>query len=329
MAMEIVTPMDILQARRRLTGVVWTTPCVQSEWLSERLGGDVFLKLENLQRTGSFKLRGALNKLKVLDSAGHPKRVLTVSAGNHGRAIAYGAELLGFDATVIIPRSAPITKIEAIKRHRVQLQLIGENYDEAEQAARQMASDENIPFISPYNDPQVIAGQGTVGLEMLEAVPTLETLLVPVGGGGLLAGIALIAKALNPRIKVIGVQSENSPAMYESFAAGRIAEVVEKETIADGLAGNIEKGSVTFPIIQQWVDEIILVTEEDIAQAMLALLEHEHLVVEGAGAVGVAALLSKKSGVFDAPVGVVVSGGNVDTALVKEIMAKYGESSER
>jgi threonine dehydratase len=322
---DILTSTDILQAQRRLAGLVWTTPCVRSEWLSERVGCDVFLKLENLQRTGSFKLRGALNKLKVLSSADGPQQVLTVSAGNHGRAIAYGAELLGFEATVIVPRSAPMTKVEAIKRHRVQLRLIGDNYDEAEQTARQMAGDEAITFVSPYNDPDIIAGQGTVGLEMLEAMPSLRTLIVPVSGGGLLAGVALIAKALSPQIKVIGVQAQNSPAMFESFVAGRIVQVVEEETLADGLAGNIEEGSVTFPIIQRFVDEIRLVAEEDIGRAMLALLEHEHLVTEGAGATGVAALLGGRLKDLPSPVGVVVSGANVNVSLIKQLMAKYGE----
>jgi len=210
-----------------------------------------------------------------------------------------------------VPRTAAPTKIEAIARHRVSLLLVGEDYDEAEQQAREMAARSGALFISPYNDADVIHGQGTIAVEMLETVPQLDALLVPTGGGGLLAGVALAARTLNPKIKIFGVQSENSPAMYESFRAGRLVRVRERETLADGLAGNIEPEAITFPIIRQYVDDILLVSEKAIREAIVLLLKHEHQVVEGAGAVGVAALLESPRD-FGQRIGVILTGSNLD-----------------
>ncbi len=302
---------EVLRARQRLRGVIWPTPLVRSPWLSEHRSAQVYLKLENLQLTGSFKVRGALYKLMRLGPEAQRREILTVSAGNHGRALAYGAELFNARATIIVPRTAAPTKIEAIARHRVSLLLVGEDYDEAEQQAREMAARSGALFLSPYNDADVISGQGTIAVEMLEAIPQLDALLVPTGGGGLLAGVALAARALNPKIKVFGVQSENSPAMYESFRAGRLVRVRERETLADGLAGNIEPESITFPIIRQYVDDILLVSEKAIREAIVLLLKHEHQVVEGAGAVGVAALL-ELSRDFGQRIGVILTGSNID-----------------
>jgi threonine dehydratase len=312
---------DILRARQMLRGVIWPTPLVRSAWLSERCAAEVYLKLENLQVTGSFKVRGALYKLMRLGPEAQQREILTVSAGNHGRAVAYGAELFNARATIIVPRTAAPTKIEAIARHRVSLLLVGADYDEAEQQAREMAARSGALFISPYNDADVICGQGTIALEMLEALPRLETLLVPTGGGGLLAGIALAARALNPTIRIFGVQSEHAPAMYESFRAGRLVHVRERETLADGLAGNIEPDAITFPLIRDLVDDILLVSEHAIREAIVLLLKHEHQVVEGAGAVGVAALLEGPRR-FGHRIGVILTGSNIDldrlTALLVE-----------
>lgn len=307
-----VTGADIFQARQRLRPYVWETPLIRSYALSEASGADVYLKLENVQLTGSFKLRGAINALSVLARSSPGRNVLTVSAGNHGRAVALAAEIFDLAATIIVPRSAPRTKIEAIARHRVRLIIRGENYDDAERHARELAATSDTVFISPYNDRDVICGQGTVAIEMLEAVPSLDVILVPVGGGGLLAGVALAAKSLNPKIAVYGVQSENSPAMYESLRAGCIVRIVEKETLADGLAGNIEPGSITFPLVERYADGVILVSEQAIAGAIRFLLERDHLVVEGAGAVAVAALLSRAFERPGARIGVILSGSNID-----------------
>lgn len=310
---------EILRARQRLRGLIWQTPLIRSGWLSEHRSADVYLKLENLQLTGSFKVRGALYKLARLGSPS--QEILTVSAGNHGRAVAYGAELFQVRATIIVPRTAAPTKIEAIARHRVSLLLVGEDYDEAEQQAREMAARSGALFISPYNDWDIISGQGTIALEMLESLPHLDALLVPTGGGGLLAGVALAAKTLNPRIRIFGVQPENAPAMYESFRAGRLVFVQEKETLADGLAGNIEPGAITFPIIRQYVDDIVLVSEKAIREAIGLLLKHEHQVVEGAGAVGVAALLESPRD-FGRKIGVILTGSNIDLERLTEVLGE-------
>ncbi len=312
---------EILRARQTLRGLIWPTPLLRSAWLSEHRSADVYLKLENLQLTGSFKVRGALYKLARLGPTARERELFTVSAGNHGRAVAYGAELFNARATIIVPRTAAPTKIEAIARHRVSLLLVGEDYDEAEQQAREMAARSGALFISPYNDADIICGQGTIALEMLEALPQLDALLVPTGGGGLLAGVALAARAVNPKIAIFGVQSENSPAMYESFRAGRLVVVQERETLADGLAGNIEPDAITFPIIRQYVDDILLVSEKAIREAIVLLLKHEHQVVEGAGAVGVAALL-ESSRDFGRKIGVILTGSNIDLDRLTELLGR-------
>ncbi len=321
--MPLVTPRDILRAQRRLRGLIWSTPCVHSAWLSEAAGCQVYLKLENLQHTGSFKLRGAVNKLKLLAASSESPHILTVSAGNHGRAIAYGAKLFGLSVTVVVPRSAPRTKIRAIERTGAQLHLVGETYDEAERAAREWATEKNWVFVSPYNDPDVIAGQGTVALEVLDAVPDLDALLVPVGGGGLLAGIAIMAKAINPQIKVIGVQSAHTRAMYETFRAGRLVTVEEKPTLADGLAGNIESGSITVPLVLRYVDDIRLVSEESLERAIVELIAHEQLVVEGAGAVPIAWLLERVVPDSARKVAAILTGRNVDFPVLHQLMARH------
>lgn len=292
-------------------------------------GREIYLKLENLQLTGSFKLRGALNKLKLLASAPAPPRLLAVSAGNHGRAIAYGAKLLGLVATVVVPRSAPPIKIEAIRQTGVECRVVGENYDEAERVARQWAADERMTFVSPYNDRDVIAGQGTVALEVVEQVPDLDAILVPVGGGGLLAGVALMAKALNPRVKVVGVQPEHTPAMYESFRLGHLLRVQERPTLADGLAGNIEEGSVTFPLVRQYVDEMMLVSEESLSQAIIQLLAREQVIVEGAGAVTVAALLSQPLAFRATTIATILTGRNIDVSVLRSLIHSDDEGGRR
>ena len=288
--MQPVTIDDIRQARRRIAGIIRRTPLEQSRWLSGEAGCDVSLKLECLQVTGSFKLRGAAARLSTLTDEEKARGVLTISAGNHGLAVAHCAERLGLDATIVVPRSASRAKVEAIRRHRVTLIELGENYDEAERKAREMERETGKTFVSPYNDREVIAGQGTVAFEILEDDPTIDTLVVPVGGGGLLAGVLIAAKAIKPEIKVYGVEPETSPTMTAALNAGRITEIAENETIADGLAGNIEPGSITFPIIQELVDGLILVSEGAIRDAIARIAREDHLIIEGAAAASIAAL---------------------------------------
>jgi threonine dehydratase len=307
----------IERAAERIEPFARRTPLERSRWLSTS-DREVLLKLECLQLTGSFKLRGAAAKITSLNDAERSRGILTISAGNHGLAVAECAERLGLQATIVVPRSASRAKVEAIGRYPAKLVQLGENYDEAEREAREMERRSGLTFVSPYNDPEVIAGQGTTMLEIIEAAGTLDAVVAPVGGGGLIAGIAIAAKAINPSIKVYGVEPEASPTMTAALEAGHIAEIPEEKTIADGLAGNIEPDSVTFPIIQRLVDEMILVSEKAIESGLAKLARLDHLIVEGAAAASIAAL--------DAPqlrsgrIAALVTGRNISLDLFARII---------
>ncbi len=292
--MKNVTINEVRRAADRIPGIVRRTPLERSRWLSRETGCEVSLKLECFQVTGSFKLRGAMAKLSTITEEERERGVLTISAGNHGLAVAHCAEALKLDATIIVPRSASRAKVEAIRRYPVTLLEMGAGYDEAERAARELERETGRTFVSPYNDPDVIAGQGTAALEILEDDPSLDAIVVPVGGGGLLAGVLIAAKAIKPGIEVYGVEPQTSPTMTAALAAGGIVEIEEEETIADGLAGNIEPGSMTFPIIQRLVDGVILVTEEAIRTALARIAREDHLIVEGAAAASIAALADER-----------------------------------
>ncbi|MCD6263036.1 threonine ammonia-lyase [Candidatus Bathyarchaeota archaeon] len=311
---------DVYLAGRRLQGLVRRTPLEYSPFFSEVCGGEVYLKLENLQLTGAYKVRGALNKMLQLSEEERGRGVVTASSGNHAQGVGYAARMLGVRATVVVPRNTPRTKIEAIKRYGVDLIVHGEIYDEAELKARELERELSKVYISPYNDYDVIAGQGTVGLEMWEEKSDLDVVLVPVGGGGLLSGVAVALKSLNPEVEVLGVQSKASPVMYESFRRGEIVEVPMEESVAEALHGGIEKGSVTFEIVRELVDDILLVEEGEIRRAIALFLEHHHQVAEGAGAVGLAALMTYGERFKGRRVGVVISGGNIDISLLREIL---------
>lgn len=305
---------DILAARQRLRGRVGVTPFRRSDWMSAAAGIPVALKLECVQRTGSFKIRGACNALLRFraDAAASPgrPRIVTASAGNHGRALAFAAEALGFDATVFAPRLAPRAKLDAIARHGADLRLV-DSYDDAERAARAVAGENGVPFISPYNHPDVIAGAGTIALELFEAEPAIDAIVVPVGGGGLISGIAIAAKSIAPGVKVVGVEAAASTAVQAGLRAGRVVEIHPGPTLADGLAGNLEPGTITLDIVRRCVDEMVTVSEDEICHGMRGLLLEEHVVAEGAGAAAVAALLAGKvraAGVVAA----LVTGANVD-----------------
>ncbi|HKG23945.1 MAG TPA: threonine/serine dehydratase [Blastocatellia bacterium] len=307
---------DIEAAGERIAGVARRTPLERSRWLSREMARDVWLKLECFQATGSFKIRGAMAKLSLL--AQSTGEVLTVSAGNHGLAVAHCAEALGLNATIVVPESASRAKVEAIRRFRVNLIERGASYDEAERVARAMGRESGARFVSPYNDFDVIAGQGTIALEMLEDQPRLEAIIVPVGGGGLIAGVAIAAKALNPDIKIYGAEPAASPTMREAFKAGRIIEIREEETIADGLAGNIEPGSITFPIARELVDDILPVSEHSIRAAIRRAAREDHLMIEGAAAVALAALGEAR--IQHEKIGVIISGRNITLDLFKEVL---------
>ncbi|MBV9582785.1 MAG: threonine/serine dehydratase [Chloroflexi bacterium] len=305
---------DVRGAAGRIAPFVVRTPLERSIELSDRCGVDVWLKYECFQLTGSFKLRGALNALQLLDSA---TTVVTASAGNHGLGVASAAARLNMSAIVLVPRTASQTKVDALRQSGAELIQVGETYDEAEEAAMHLAQSRGLPFISAYNDAAVIAGGGTVALEIFEDLPDVHTLIVPAGGGGLISGIGVAALGLEPKTTIYGVQSEASPALHAALAHGRLVQVEIRPSLADGLAGNVEAGSITFELIRQHVHRLELVSEAAIAEAMHWLLVHERVVVEGSAAVGVAALLGGQLRP-QGPVAVVLTGRNVAQAVLRK-----------
>lgn len=310
---------DVRRARERIAAIARRTPLEHSRWLSEEHGSSVFLKLECVQLTGSFKLRGAMAKLSALTDDERSRGVLTVSAGNHGLAVAHCSEALGLDATIVVPESASPAKIAGIRRYPVKLIERGATYDDAEREARILEGETGATFVSPYNDPDVIAGQGTVALEILEDAPRVDAIVAPVGGGGLLAGIALAAKAIDSHIKVYGAEPQTSPTMTAALEAGRIIEIEEQPTIADGCAGNVEAGSITFPIIQRLVDGMILVSEEQIRTAIVRMAREEHFMIEGSAAVSVGALSDLQ--LQGKTVAALISGRNISLDLFEEVLS--------
>jgi threonine dehydratase len=308
---------DILAARKRISPHLETTPLVHSATLSAAAGGDVRLKLESLQTTGSFKTRGALNALMLTPRS---ELVITASAGNHGRAVAWAAERLGMRALVFTPRSAPRVKTEPILAHGAELRAETRDYEEAERRAKQYASEHDATFVSPYDHPHVIAGAGTIALELLEQDPDIDTIVVPIGGGGLISGIALAAKSVRPSIRVIGVEAEASAAFSAALAAGRIVEIAVGPTIADGLGGNVDPQTMTWPMIRDRVDEVVSVPERWILDAIRHLVHVEDVKAEGAGATASAAVLSGRLDLKGRNVAVLVSGQNIDESRLMEIL---------
>ena len=292
----MVTLKDIQEAQKAIVPYANCTPLNRSKFLSDLCGADVFLKLENLQVTHSFKIRGVINKLLHLSAQEKAQGVITASAGNHGQAVAFGGQKLGFSAKIVVPTTTPKIKVDGIKKYGAELILFGETYPEAERKAKELAQSEGRLYISPYNDPLIVAGHGTIGLEVVDELPKVDAVLVPVGGGGLISGIAIAVKNLKSNVQVIGVQSEAVPIMFESLKAGKIVPPHRHnpKTIAEGLSGGIEKGSITFSISQQYVDEVVLVREETLRQAVYLLWKNEKQVAEGSGAAGVAMMLENK-----------------------------------
>lgn len=308
-----ITLRDVYRARRRIEGLVRRTPLVASPSLTRRCGVPVHLKLETLQETGAFKLRGASNRLLALSAAERARGVVTMSTGNHGRAVAQAAARLGVPAIVCMSRLVPRNKIEAIEALGAEARIVGASQDEAAIEAARLVSEEGRILVPPFDEPHVIAGQGTLGLELLEDLPDLRQVLVPLSGGGLIAGVALVLKAANPAIRVVGISMARGAAMVESLRAGRPVEVAEEASLADSLGGGIGLDNRhTFAMVRDLVDETLLLEEEEIAAGMRHLFREERLVAEGAGAVGAAALLCGKVAAADGPVALVVSGGNVD-----------------
>lgn len=323
-----VTMRHIYLARQRIASIARRTPLILSPWLTEHVGGSVYLKLESLQETGSFKIRGAANKLLSLAGDARERGAITVSSGNHGRAVSYVARQLGIRAAVCLSEAVPRGKREAIQKLGGETIVRGKTYDEAADYASRLQEEQGSIMIHPFDDPLVVAGQGTIGLELLEDLPKIDTVVVPLSGGGLLAGIALALKSAHAGIRTIGVSMERGPAMVESLCAGRVVDIVEEPTLADALAGGISPNVYTFDMIQKYVDDTVLVSEKEIAGAMAFALEKHHLVVEGGGAVGIAALLYGKVERPGQHIAAVVSGGNVDLPLLLKIARDHCGSQE-
>jgi threonine dehydratase len=316
----LVTLQDVQAARERIVDHVYQSPCARSETFSRAIGAHGFLKLENLQMTGAYKERGALNKLLTMPEAERSKGLVAASAGNHAQAVAYHAGRLGVSATIVMPEATPLLKVVNTRNHGARVVLHGASYDEAYAEARRLEQVEGLTFVHPFDDPAVIAGQGTIALELLEQVPDLDAVLVPVGGGGLISGMATALKARAPQVRVIGVETEVLPCMLASLEEGRLVTVEAATTEADGIAVK-RAGELTFLHVQKLVDEIVTVSEEEIASAILYLLEKEKTVAEGAGAVAVAALLNHKvQGLEGRRVVALVSGGNIDVNVVARVI---------
>ena len=313
-----VTLADVLAARELLRGVLRETPVQGSRPLSERVGGEVRLKCENLQRAGSFKIRGAYTRLARLTPDEHRRGVVAASAGNHAQGVALAARLLGMKSTVFMPEGAPIPKVEATKAYGAEVRFHGDTVDEALVAAKQFSDETGAVFVHPFDHRDIVAGQGTLGLEVLEQCPEVKTLLVCTGGGGLLAGVAVAVKALRPDVRVIGVQAELAAAYPASLAEGRPVPLASMATMADGIAVGCP-GEVPFEIIRRLVDDIVTVSEESLSRALLMCLERAKLVVEPAGAAAVAALMDDPEA-FEPPVVAVLSGGNIDPLLLMRVL---------
>ena len=315
----MLTLHDIEAAAQRIAGHILETPCVESRTLSQLAGCTVYLKFENLQYTASFKERGACNKLAQLSGDERARGVIAMSAGNHAQGVAYHAQRLGLRAVIVMPRFTPGVKIERTHGFGAEVVLHGDTLDEASTHARALAAEHNLVFVHPYDDAAIIAGQGTVALEMLRQQPDLDTLVVSVGGGGLIAGMSLAAKALNPRIEVVGVQTERFPAMVNAMQGTQLSQ--GSNTIAEGMAVGTP-GQLARAIVRQTVDDWLLVDEGAIEQAIVMLLEVEKTLVEGAGAAGLAALLKHPQRFAGRRVGLVLCGGNIDPLLLASIIER-------
>ncbi|KPF88190.1 threonine dehydratase [alpha proteobacterium AAP38] len=314
-----VTLADVKEAAKALSGHIMDTPCVPSRTLSQLTGAEVWVKFENLQFTAAFKERGALNKLRKLTEEERRRGVVAMSAGNHAQGVAYHAGRLGIPATIVMPEGTPFTKVERTEEHGARVVLKGTVLAEAAAEAERLSRDEGLVFVHPYDDPDVIAGQGTIGLEMLDAVPHLDTLVVPVGGGGLISGIAVAAKALNPAIRIIGVEVEAYPAMAQALKGEPIQ--VGGDTIAEGIAVK-NVGALTLEICRALVDQVVLVPDVAVEEAVALFLNIEKTVAEGAGAAGLAALLTHPHLFQGSKVGLVLCGGNIDSRLLAQVIMR-------
>lgn len=311
---------DIIEAKQRLAGRIYKTGMPRSNYFSERCKGEIFLKFENMQRTGSFKIRGAFNKLSSLTDAEKRKGVVACSAGNHAQGVSLSCAMLGIDGKVVMPKGAPKSKVAATCDYSAEVVLHGDNFNDTIAKVSEIVEMEGRIFIPPYDDPKVIAGQGTIGLEIMEDLYDVDNVIVPIGGGGLIAGIAVAIKSINPTIRVIGVQSENVHGMAASFHSGEITTHRTTGTLADGCDVS-RPGNLTYEIVRELVDDIVLVSEDEIRNSMIALIQRSKVVTEGAGALACAALLSGKLDQYiqNRKTVSIISGGNIDLSRVSQI----------
>ncbi len=314
---------EIVRAKELIDPYIKKTPLIKSEFFSTLFNSEIYLKLENKQLTNSFKIRGAFNKLLNLTKEESIKGIITASSGNHAQAIAISAKELNISAKIIVPKTTPKIKLDKIKKFDVELVLHGENYDEAENEALLLAYSEGRTYVSAYNDKWIIAGQGTIGLEILDELPKVDEVLVPVGGGGLISGIAIAIKNSDKKKRITGIQTAACPAMYESLKAGKIVDVDMKESIADGMYGGIEKESMTFDIIKEFVDEIVVVEEETIKDALALLWRKEKLITEGSAAAAIAPLIETTEKFVGKKIVCIISGGNIEDDLFYEIIKTH------
>jgi len=312
---------DIEAALVRIRESIYLSPCERSETFSQLTGNSVHFKLDNLQRTGAFKERGALNKLLTLSKKERDRGVIAASAGNHAQGLAYHAGKLGVKAQICMPLTTPLTKVSATKEYGASVILHGANYDEACEEAIRRSAEHDLTFVHPFDDDAVIAGQGTLGLEILQQHPNIEAIISPIGGGGLIGGIACAVKETSPGVRIIGVQPSRLPSMKVAIAEGKPVTLNPAATIADGIAVR-RAGDRTFPMVQKYVDDIVTVDEEEIANAILLLLEREKTLAEGAGAAALAALINHKVSLIGKRVAVLVCGGNIDVTLLARIMER-------
>lgn len=311
---------EIIRAHERIKDDVFYTPLLYSHWLSGACGGDIYLKMESEQITGSFKARGSLNKLKWIQEQKIDALPVTASTGNHGLGFARACDLLGIKGKVFLPKNAVPSKIEALKNYDVEIELRGDDPFTTETYVRQTAKENGWIYVSPYNDLQVVAGQGTIGLEILEQLPDPDNILATVGGGGLISGIGTYIREQSPGTKIIGCQPENSPEMSVSVRAGEYREIASKETLSDGSAGGFEADSITFDLCKKRVDDFILTTEEEIARAIRSVIKHHHKIIEGSAGVAIASLLKRRSQFKNQTSVIVVCGANISLRKLRNIL---------
>ncbi len=317
---------EVIKAEKRIRNFIWETPLIPSQFLSFRCGCNVYLKLENQQVTGSFKVRGAFNKILSLKEEKRGNEVITASTGNHGIAVGYAGRVLNTKVKVVVPENISSFKLRRLEEKGVNVEIFGIDCVQAEYFAKKRAEEERIVYISPYNDSQIVAGQGTIGVEIAKQISNLDSLIVPVGGGGLISGIAVFLKSNNKKLRVFGCLPENSPVMSESIKKGKIVEMETKETISDATAGGIEEGSITFEICKKYVDDFFLVSEKEIENSIHSIYEHHKIILEGAGALPVATILRFSGNFKNQNVVLLFSGSNIDMEFFKRKFSNFKNS---